>query len=51
MYGPIPIMDQNIPVNAGEEEVKVFRNTIDECFDYVIYTLTEIIDSNHLPER
>ena len=51
MYGPIPIMDQNIPVNAGEEEVKVFRNTIDECFDYVINTLTEIIDSNHLPDK
>ena len=44
-------MDQNIPVNAGEEEVKVFRNTIDECFDYVINTLTEIIDSNHLPDK
>ena len=40
MYGPIPIMDRNIPVNASEDEVKVFRSTIDECFDYVINSLT-----------
>ena len=25
MYGPIPIMDRNIPVNASEDEVKVLR--------------------------
>lgn len=25
MYGPIPIMDRNIPVNASEDEVKFFR--------------------------
>ena len=51
MYGPIPIMDRNIPVNASEDEVKVFRSTIDECFDYVINSLTEIINSNHLPDK
>lgn len=51
MYGPIPIMDKNIPVNADESEVKMFRNTIDECFDYVINTLTEIIDSHYLPDK
>lgn len=51
MCGPIPIMDQDIPANAGEEEVKVFRNTIDECFDYVVNTLAEIIDSNYLPDK
>lgn len=51
MYGPIPIMDKNIPVNSKEEEVKVFRNTIDECFDYVLQTLDEVIESGHLPEK
>lgn len=51
MYGPIPIMDKNIPVNAGEDQVKVFRNTLDECFDYILKTLTEVIESNHLPEK
>ena len=44
-------MDRNIPVNASEDEVKVFRSTIDECFDYVINSLTEIINNNHLPDK
>lgn len=51
MYGPIPIMDVNIPVNASESEVKVFRNTLDECFDYVVNTLDEIIESHYLPDK
>ena len=27
MYGPIPIMDRNIPVNASEDEVKAVSYT------------------------
>ncbi|ASB48552.1 RagB/SusD family nutrient uptake outer membrane protein [Alkalitalea saponilacus] len=34
-YGPIPIMDKNFPISASPEEVRVFRNSIDECFDYI----------------
>jgi hypothetical protein len=43
MYGPVPIRDKNIPVSASEEEVKVFRNTLDECFDYMLGKLNEVI--------
>jgi hypothetical protein len=43
MYGPVPIADKNISVAASEEEVKVYRNTLDECFDYMLSKLTEII--------
>ncbi|MDR3366668.1 MAG: RagB/SusD family nutrient uptake outer membrane protein [Prevotellaceae bacterium] len=43
MYGPIPIKDKNIAVSASEEEVKVFRNTLDECFDYMLGKLDKII--------
>lgn len=46
MYGPIPIRDKNIPVSASEEEVKVFRNTLDECFDYMLNKLTEIVEKS-----
>lgn len=34
-YGPIPIMDKNFPISASPEEVRVFRNSADECFDYI----------------
>lgn len=51
MYGPIPIKDKNVPVNAGEAEVKSFRDPLDDCFNYVINLLTEVIDSKCLPEK
>ncbi|SMO83770.1 Starch-binding associating with outer membrane [Saccharicrinis carchari] len=34
-YGPIPIMDKNFPISASPEEVRVFRNSTDKCFDYI----------------
>lgn len=43
MYGPVPIIRQNLPIDAGIEEVKVSRNTVDECFDYMVELLDEAI--------
>lgn len=51
MYGPVPIKDKNIPVSAPQEQVQVHRNTLDECFDYIVRTLDEIIDSDVLPGK
>jgi hypothetical protein len=34
-YGPIPIIDVNLPVSASLEEVKVFREPVDEVVNYV----------------
>jgi hypothetical protein len=39
MYGPVPLMKESIPVGASPEEVRVVRNTVDECFNYVIELL------------
>ena len=50
MYGPIPIVDKNLEVSASIDEVHVFRNTLDECFDYVVGLLDEILKDNHLPD-
>ncbi|MFD2744228.1 MULTISPECIES: RagB/SusD family nutrient uptake outer membrane protein [Sphingobacterium] len=36
MYGPIPIVDKNIPISASKEEVRVFRRPVDEVTDYII---------------
>jgi len=42
-YGPIPIVRENISVHAPIPEVRVYRNSIDECFDYVVELLDEAI--------
>lgn len=36
MYGPIPVMDVNLPVSAGVEEVKFYRQPADSCFNYIV---------------
>lgn len=41
MYGPIPIMDENLPVSATPESVRLYRNTVDEVVDYICNLLDE----------
>lgn len=41
MYGPIPIVDKNLPVSSSPDMVKVYRNTVDSCFNYI----ASLIDS------
>lgn len=41
MYGPIPIMDVNLPVSATPEEVKVYRESVDNVVDYIVNLLDE----------
>jgi hypothetical protein len=48
MYGPIPLIKENIPVYANIEEVKVKREPVDACFDYIVQLLDEA--SPDLPE-
>lgn len=43
MYGPIPIADQAIPIDASSEEVRQKQQSVDSCFNYVIKTLDEAI--------
>lgn len=49
MYGPIPIVRENIPVSASEEEVRVYRQPVDEVFDYIIELIDEAVQD--LPDR
>ncbi|RIA09297.1 putative outer membrane starch-binding protein [Flavobacteriaceae bacterium MAR_2010_72] len=48
MYGPIPIMDVNVPVDADVNEVQVKRAPVDKVVNYVVNLLDEAIDSNYL---
>lgn len=41
MYGPIPIVDKNIPISASVDEVRVSRRPIDECVSYITGLLDE----------
>lgn len=41
MYGPIPITDVNLPISATPEEAQVFRDPVDDVFNYVVNLLDE----------
>lgn len=43
MYGPIPLKKVNLPINASVEDVKVPRDHVDDCFDYVVELLDEAV--------
>ncbi|RIJ48041.1 RagB/SusD family nutrient uptake outer membrane protein [Maribellus luteus] len=43
MYGPIHITDQSIPVSAETQATKVYRDPVNDCFQYVIDLLDESI--------
>ncbi len=47
-YGPIPVVDENLPISASVEEVKVFREPIDEVVKYIVNLIDESIAD--LPE-
>lgn len=41
MYGPIPIVDQNLPITASPEEVKVQRQPVDSVVNYISNLMDE----------
>jgi hypothetical protein len=45
LYGPIPIVDKNISVSESTKGVKVYRENIEDCFDYVIGLLEDSYSS------
>lgn len=49
IYGPIPIIRDNIDISAGTEGVLVKRAPVDSCFNYIVQLLDEATDD--LPLR
>ncbi len=41
MYGPIPVIRENLPISAGPDEVKVKREPVDVAVDYIVELLDE----------
>jgi len=48
MYGPVPIIRENMPVDADVYAVKVEREPVDECFDYIVELLDEACEGDML---
>lgn len=48
LYGPIPIIENNLPISASSKEVRVYRRPVDEVFDYIIQLIDESL--SNLPE-
>ena len=49
MYGPIPIVENNISVGASAEETNVFRDPVDDVVNYLVQLLDEVIEGENLP--
>ncbi len=49
MYGPIPVMKQDIPVSGSTNEVRVKRQPVDSVFSYIVQLLDEAVTK--LPDK
>jgi hypothetical protein len=43
MYGPIPIMRENLPIDATPEEVRLYREPVEEVIEYIVQLLDEAV--------
>lgn len=50
IYGPIPITDVNLGYTE-EEDLEVYRNTKDECAEYIVGLLDKAIEGGGLPDN
>jgi len=49
MYGPVPLIRENLPIDVDISKVKVEREPVDDCFQYIVELLDEAIDEEMLP--
>jgi hypothetical protein len=47
-YGPIPIKDVNLSVTDDTETTHVRRNTMDECIEYCVGKIDDVLERQHL---
>jgi hypothetical protein len=51
MYGPIPLIKENVPISATPEEVQLYREPVDSCVNYIVQLLDEAFANESLPEN
>ena len=44
MYGPIPLVRENQPVFSSTEEVRPYRDTFEDCVDYIAELIDEAVE-------
>lgn len=49
MYGPVPLIRENLPIDSDVMAVKVVREPVDDCFDYIVQLLDEAMTHETLP--
>jgi hypothetical protein len=49
MYGPIPVIRENIPVGALTKEVQVYREPLEDVANYIVSLLDEAYSEKELP--
>lgn len=42
-WGAIPIIRESLPIDASVDEVRMYRDPVDDCFDFVLELLDEAI--------
>ncbi len=40
-WGPVPIIHESLPIDSEMEAVRMYRDNIDDCFDFIISLLDE----------
>ena len=43
LYGPVPLIRENLPIDAGIDQVRVRREPVDVCVDYIVQLLDEAL--------
>jgi hypothetical protein len=44
LYGPVPVIRVNPPMNSSPEELRVFREPVDEVVEYIVELLDEAVE-------
>lgn len=51
MYGPIPVMETNLPIDVSPEESRVKRLPVEKVVEFIVSLLDETIESGALPDK
>lgn len=41
LYGAIPLIKENLPIDVNSEAVRVYRDPVDSCFNYIVQLIDE----------
>ncbi|RPE14418.1 RagB/SusD family nutrient uptake outer membrane protein [Chitinophaga lutea] len=44
LYGPIVLIKENLPIDVNSEQVRVYRQPVDSCFQYITQLIDEAKD-------